>query len=205
MLYVLLVDTREQKTDFNYWLNTVEQLGGESPLFVVMNEKHEHSWEIDSLGYRKRFNFYKKTFSLDLSEKENRGLHREIENKYDIRCGTPFLVDGSNGNNICGQANEETIKKWADGKKIPKPPEQPKPKSTPPPLPRDFDDEEQINKFKESYNKWKEENKHLPNLQTVETIIERFKSQAEDKKNPNNRIDIIEQKLDRLMNHLGVK
>ena len=142
---------------------------------------------------------------LDLSEKDNQGLHREIENKYDIRCGTPFLVDGSNGNNICGQANEETIKKWADGKKIPKPPEQPKPKSTPPPLPRDFDDEEQINKFKESYNKWKEENKHLPNLQTVETIIERFKSQAEDKKNPNNRIDIIEQKLDRLMNHLGVK
>ena len=38
---------------------------------------------------------------LDLSEKDNQGLHREIENKYDLRCGTPFLVDGSNGRNIC--------------------------------------------------------------------------------------------------------
>jgi hypothetical protein len=46
---------------------------------------------------------------LDLSEKDNQGLHREIENKYDLRCGTPFLVDGSNGNNICGEANEEMI------------------------------------------------------------------------------------------------
>ena len=50
---------------------------------------------------------------LDLSESDNQGLHREIENKYNLRCGTPFLVDGSNGKNICGQqqASEENIKK----------------------------------------------------------------------------------------------
>ena len=143
---------------------------------------------------------------LDLSEEDNQGLHREIENKYDLRCGTPFLVDGSNGNNICGEANEEMIKKWADGEEIPKPPT---PKSPAPPLPQNFDDEKQIDKFKKDYNKWKKENNHLPNLQTAEQIVERFKQQWEARKNQqqslDSRVTSIEQKLDRLMNHLGVK
>ena len=144
---------------------------------------------------------------LDLSEPDNQGLHREIENKYDLRCGTPFLVDGSNGNNICGQkqATEENIKTWANGEKIP---EAPTPKSPAPPLPQNFDDEKQIDKFKDDYNKWKKENNHLPNLQTAEEIVNRFKQQWEIRKqqeSPENRIKTIEQKLDRLMNHLGVK
>ena len=145
---------------------------------------------------------------LDLSEKDNQGLHREIENKYDLRCGTPFLVDGSNGKNICGQAqaNEENIKKWADGEPIP---EAPKPKSSPPPLPQDLNDEKQVNTWKKSYKKWAKENKHLPNLTDSSTILDRLKKQVEARKkqqeSPENRIKTIEQKLDRLMNHLGVK
>tara|TARA_R100001377_G_scaffold38720_1_gene21583 strand:- start:154 stop:708 length:555 start_codon:yes stop_codon:yes gene_type:complete len=143
---------------------------------------------------------------LDIGEKDNDGLHREIENKYDIRCGTPFLVDGSNGNNICGNTDEETIKKWADGETIPKPLT---PNSQAPLLPEDFNDEEQVNKFKESYNKWKDENKHLPGLKSVEEIIDRFKKQWEARKNQqqslDGRVTSIEQKLDRLMNHLGVE
>ena len=145
---------------------------------------------------------------LDLSEKDNQGLHREIENKYDLRCGTPFLVDGSNGNNICGQqqAMEENIKKWADGEEIPEPP---KPKSPPPPLPQDWDKQDLIDNWKKEYTKWSEENNHLPNLTKAETLEERFKKQWEDRKkqqeSPENRISVIEQKLDRLMNHLGVK
>ena len=145
---------------------------------------------------------------LDLSEEDNQGLHREIENKYDIRCGTPFLVDGSNGNKICGQqqASEENIKKWADGETIPEPP---KPKSPAPPLPQNFDDEKLVNKFKEDYDKWAKENNHLPNLQTAEQILDRFKKLWEARKNQqkslDGRVTSIEQKLDRLMNHLGVK
>ena len=144
---------------------------------------------------------------LDLSEKDNQGLLREIENKYDLRCGTPFLVDGSNGKNICGQqqASEENIKKWADGKEIPKPP---KPKSPPPPLPQDLDNEEQVKTWKSAYKKWKKENNHLPNLTDSSAILDRLKKQVEIRKqqeSPENRIKIIEQKLDKLMNHLGVK
>jgi len=150
---------------------------------------------------------------LDESEKDNQGLHREIENKYDLRCGTPFLVDGSNGNNICGQvqANEETIKKWADGEVIPEPPKPPKPKSPPPPLPKDWNNGDEIKNFKEKYNEWKEENNHVPNLQPAEQIVNRYKQQWKARKNQSQpqtsdaSVRGIEQKLDRLMSHLGVK
>ena len=137
---------------------------------------------------------------LDLSDEDNKGLHREIENKYDLRCGSPFLVDGSNGKSICGgQATEEMIKKWADGEEVPAPP---KPKSPAPPLPTDFDDEKQIDKFKDEFTKWKNENNHLPNLQSADQIVERFRKQWESRKNQQqnsiDRITSIEQKLYKL-------
>ena len=144
--------------------------------------------------------------SLDIAEKDNQGLHREIENKYDLRCGTPFLVDGSNGNNICGQTTEEMIKKWADGEKIPEPP---KPKSPPPPLPQNWDDNKIVDEWKQAYEKWRGENNHLPNVSPTEELVDKFKKQWEARKkqqqSPENRIKVVEQKLDKLMGHLGVK
>ena len=146
--------------------------------------------------------------SLDMAEKDNQGLHREIENKYDLRCGTPFLVDGSNGKNICGQqqASEENIKKWVDGEEIP---EAPKPKTPPPPLPQDLDDEKQVNTWKDAYEKWSEENNHLPKLSSSETILKKLRQQFEARKNQPQTLDArvtsIEQKIDKLMVHLGVR
>ena len=74
-----------------------------------------------------------------------------------------------------------------------------------------MDPEKQIEKFTEYYNKWKEENNHLPNLQTSKQIIERFKKQWEARKNQpkpqtlDARVTSIERKLDKLLIHLGVK
>ena len=147
--------------------------------------------------------------SLDLSEKENQGLHREIENKYDLRCGTPFLVDVSSGNHICGFRDEDTIKKWAKGEEIPEPP---KPKSPAPPFPMNNPTEKDFEEWTEKYNKWTEENNHLPKLQTAEQVIERFKQHQSNKnvqqsqnKTLDSRIRSIEENLDKLMVHLGVK
>ncbi len=69
-LYVLLADTREQKTDFNYWLNTVEQLTGEnSPLVIILNKKHQHIWQIDEPGLKRRFGEIIRTVvEIDLSQ-----------------------------------------------------------------------------------------------------------------------------------------
>jgi len=57
-LYVLVDDSREEKTDFSYWLNAVQQTAGiDSKLIIVLNEKHgrKHS-SFDEYGYKKQFN-----------------------------------------------------------------------------------------------------------------------------------------------------
>ena len=63
--------------------------------------------------------------------------------------------------------------------------------------------------MKKKYETWKKENEQLPNLQTSEDIINRYKqqlaSQQARKNSLDGRISTIEQKLDKLMRHLGVK
>ena len=124
--------------------------------------------------------------SLDMAEKDNQGLHREIENKYDLRCGTPFLVDVDSGNNICGQqqANEENIKKWADGEEIPQPV---RPTGPPPKLPLETASKEEEEKWTKEYEKWYEKNKELPNVKTAEQLLKlpRPKSEPPTPPKPN--------------------
>ena len=59
-------------------------------------------------------------------------------------------------------------------------------------------------------NKWKDENSHLPNLQTSSVIIDRFKQQKQIQMSQSNgnieqKINALDQKLNKLMSHLGVK
>tara|TARA_R100001594_G_C3999494_1_gene254369 strand:- start:345 stop:980 length:636 start_codon:yes stop_codon:yes gene_type:complete len=156
---------------------------------------------------------------LDMEEPDNQGLHREIENKYDLRCGTPWLIDVSNGNSICGMRDEETIKDWANKQMIPSPPQ---PKGPPPPLPDDFENEEQVKAWKDGFEEWKKENNHMSNLPDTDEVFLKMKHQRElgqqqQANSPDgspieklqylceNRVNIIEDKLNKLMNHLGVK
>lgn len=53
-LYVLVVDIRAEKTDFYYWLNTIELFSGKSPVIIVMNEKHAYRKELSNT-IRERF------------------------------------------------------------------------------------------------------------------------------------------------------
>ena len=73
---------------------------------------------------------------LDLSEKDNQELNKQLKEKYGKQCGTPWLIDAESGNHICGFREKDIIEKWAKGEEIPEPP---KPKSAAPPLPKDFD------------------------------------------------------------------
>tara|TARA_Y100000034_G_C6761177_1_gene339032 strand:- start:25 stop:825 length:801 start_codon:yes stop_codon:yes gene_type:complete len=97
---------------------------------------------------------------------------------------------------------------------------QPRPKSDPPrpPMGPQSTDED-IDKWGEEYKKWSEENKHLPNLQPVDKIVQNMKNRKNQmvntpQGNPNQRVipgnleqrmTTMEQKLDKLINHLGVK
>ena len=93
----------------------------------------------------------------------------------------------------------------------------PRPNTAPPTAPQPNSTDEQIDQWGEKYKKWAKENPHLPNLQPADTIINRFKQQRDARNNPKPvssiqgnpdfeaRVSRIEQKVDKLIKHLGVK
>jgi hypothetical protein len=83
--------------------------------------------------------------------------------------------------------------------------EMPRAKSDPPRPPMNPQSTEaDIDAWGEKLKVWQEENKHLPNLQPVDTVIKNFKNRL-NQMNQDQRMTVMEQKLDKLMNHLGVK
>ena len=113
---------------------------------------------------------------LDLAEKDNQELNNQLKQKYGKQCGTPWLIDAESGNNICGHRDKDIIEKWAKGEEIPEPP---KPKSPPPPPPQDYNNDKQVNDWKEAYVKWSKDNDHMPNLPPVDQMLERLKQQKQ--------------------------
>ena len=91
--------------------------------------------------------------------------------------------------------------------------ERPRPKSEPPKPPPPQATDTELETWSKEYDKWKDENSHLPNLQPTNMIIENFKKRRQGTQQPpvqnqqglEQRIGTLEQKLDRLMAHLGVK
>ena len=97
----------------------------------------------------------------------------------------------------------------------------PRPKSDPPKPPSPTADNKTVDKWITEYDNWKNENEHLPGLLEGKVIGERFKAQRDGKPIPGApgqqpisggidaeaeaRITRIEQKMDKLMRHLGVK
>jgi GTPase SAR1 family protein len=54
-LYVLVADNRKDDTDFNYWLNIIEQFAGDSPLLIVLNEKNDVQRNLNRSALRGRY------------------------------------------------------------------------------------------------------------------------------------------------------
>ncbi|AFZ01290.1 SAV_2336 N-terminal domain-related protein [Calothrix sp. PCC 6303] len=71
-LYLLVADTRQDNTDFNYWLEVVELLSEASPVIIVKNEKQDRPCQVNENQLRGRFPNIKKILSTNLAS--NRGL-----------------------------------------------------------------------------------------------------------------------------------
>ena len=71
-LYTLVADTRNEDTDFYYWLNIVELLSENSPLLIIKNEKQDRKREINVRALRGEFTNLKETLATNLAT--NRGL-----------------------------------------------------------------------------------------------------------------------------------
>ena len=113
---------------------------------------------------------------LDLSDANNQELNKQLKEKYNAKCGTPWLINAETGHQICGFREKDIVEKWAKGEEIPEPP---KPKSPPPPPPQDYNDQDQVDTWKKSYEDWCKENSHLPNLPPVDQMLDRLKQQKQ--------------------------
>jgi internalin A len=71
-LYLLVSDTRQDNTDFNYWLEVVELLSEASPTIIVKNEKQDRLCQINENQLRGRFTNLEKILPTNLFD--NRGL-----------------------------------------------------------------------------------------------------------------------------------
>ncbi len=69
-LYVLVDDNREEKTDFSYWINTVQQVAGtDSKLIIIINQKHgRRNVDFDEIGYKKQFPIINDVIKIDLEK-----------------------------------------------------------------------------------------------------------------------------------------
>jgi internalin A len=71
-LYLLVADTRQDNTDFNYWLEVVELLSGASPTLIIKNEKQDRPCQVNENQLRGRFSNLEKVLPTNLFT--NRGL-----------------------------------------------------------------------------------------------------------------------------------
>ncbi|AFY99750.1 COR domain-containing protein [Calothrix sp. PCC 6303] len=73
-LYLLVADTRQDNTDFNYWLEVVELLSEASPAIIVKNEKQDRPCQVNENQLRGRFPNLEKILPTNLACPNNRGL-----------------------------------------------------------------------------------------------------------------------------------
>jgi internalin A len=66
-LYLLVADTRQDNTDFNYWLEVVELLSEASPSLIVKNEKQERPCQVNENQLRGRFPNLEKILPTNLA------------------------------------------------------------------------------------------------------------------------------------------
>ena len=114
-----------------------------------------------------------KITTLDVMNPDESNRANELKTKYNAQCGTPFFIDAETGNSVCGFREKDVLEKWVKGEEIPKPPQ---PKGPPPPPPQDLENDAQVKEFTTKYEQWAKENDHLPNLLTIEQVLERLKN-----------------------------
>ena len=75
-LYALVADSRNEDTDFNYWLHIVEIFGGDSPLLIVLNEKFQRKRNLDISAMQKRFSNISQVLDIDFAEADKTRLNK---------------------------------------------------------------------------------------------------------------------------------
>jgi thiol-disulfide isomerase/thioredoxin len=124
---------------------------------------------------------YPQILKLDLAEPDNQGLAKELKEKYNVQCGTPWFINAETGKGVCGFREKDVLIKWLNGEDIPVPA---RPKGPIPRPPLHGASNKDVKKWKKEYGKWTKENEHLPKIQTADEILARPRPKTEPPKPP---------------------
>ncbi|NEO28667.1 MAG: GTPase, partial [Kamptonema sp. SIO4C4] len=92
-LYVLVADTRQENTDFYYWLKIVELLSDNSPILIVKNQKQDRLCQINERALRGEFTNLKETLATNLATNDGLDSIKTAIQQYISRLdhiGTPL-------------------------------------------------------------------------------------------------------------------
>jgi small GTP-binding protein len=70
-LYLLVIDTRKEDTDFYYWLNVVEILSDNSPILIIKNEKNDRLRDLNINQLHGEFASLKEAIPTNLASNRN--------------------------------------------------------------------------------------------------------------------------------------
>ena len=121
--------------------------------------------------------------TLDLAEPDNAKLNQELKTEYGVQCGTPWFINAKTGKGVCGFREKDVLKKWLDGEDIPEPP---RPKGMPPRPPFMGASDTEVREWKKNYNKWLDDNQHLPETQrkSTEDVLSQPRPKSEPPRPP---------------------
>ena len=83
-LYIIVADTRPQKTDFHYWLHIVGLFSSQSPTLIVKNETGDRPWDIREQQLRAQFRHFERVYSVNLATQDERLQLLTNQIKYQI-------------------------------------------------------------------------------------------------------------------------
>jgi Leucine-rich repeat (LRR) protein/GTPase SAR1 family protein len=90
-VYLLVANSRNEDTDFTYWLHMVEIFGGKSPLLIIINEIHNRSRSIDKVGLRGHFENIRDILYVDLDDQNKKRLHDIREDIESLAVKLPHI------------------------------------------------------------------------------------------------------------------
>jgi internalin A len=95
VVYALVHSEREENDQMSYWLNIIQQLGKNSPVVIVQNEKFGHSKDLHNLAaIRESFPNVEKPIKVDLSQADTPQYRpfKELEAKLQhLACQLPHI------------------------------------------------------------------------------------------------------------------
>jgi internalin A len=90
-VYLLVADSRQEDTDFAYWLHIEEIFGGKSPLLIIINERNGRRRDVDETELKGYFANIKDVLFVDLNEPNKQRLTRIKALVRSLAVGLPHI------------------------------------------------------------------------------------------------------------------